>query len=220
MLDKQTRSWINLHVIIKLLIWLWLCYMGDMIWPGWLHRSGSWKCEQDRVQTVCWWRSEASSESQGFRALRPPLHPTLHLQQWAQRGPLLGVADLHPTATHCQSQEERINHQWTQTLDVFTKGGKRKLKRFCCSICCLLAQTLHLVMSSGIGRQSNLFSIHPRWNHLLWFPCEKLLSSLCATSSVNSPLATRSSLTSVRLILKVESYCSYIFFFFCVASQW
>lgn len=158
MLDKRTGSWINLHVIIKLFIWLWLCYLRDMIWPGWLHRSGSWKCEQDLVQTVCWWRSEASSGSQGFRALRPPLHPTLHLQQWAQRGPLLGVADLHPIATHCQSQEERINHQWTQTLDVFTKGGKRKLKKkMCCSICCLLAQNLHLVMSSGIGPQSNLF---------------------------------------------------------------
>lgn len=140
MLDKRMGSWINLHVIIKLLIWLWLCYLRDMIWPGWLHRSGSWKCEQDLVQTVCWWRSEASSGSQGFRALRPPLHPTLHLQQWAQRGPLLGVADLHPIATHCQSQEERINHQWTQTLDVFTKGGKRKFKKKCAVqfVVCLL----------------------------------------------------------------------------------
>lgn len=83
------------------------------------------------------------------------------------------------------------------------KEGREKKKK-CCSICCLLAQNLHLAMSSGIGPQSNLFSIHPRWNHLIWFPCEKLLSSLCATSSLNSPLATRSSLTSVRLILKVE----------------
>lgn len=50
----------------------------------------------------------------GFQGSK--LHPTLRRQQWAEWGPQLGVA------TCIKLSESGGKDQWTQTLDVWTKG--------------------------------------------------------------------------------------------------
>lgn len=90
--------------------------------------------------------------------------PTRHLRQWAQRGPLLAVTDLHPTVT-------------------LSESGGRDL---------IISKQKHRIFFFLARKRSEIFKIQSRKNNSYSFPSESTECSPAKTKSLLVPVESRS----------------------------